>query len=157
MKMGQPQPFVSISDRIDLLMKDGVARTAAQIATKLDERRKYVRDLMTLCVGAGTCHISGHEGRTRIYKYGPGPNAELPDTVRPTSAEYSRMYRRQKRLAREAAGMLKKTAKADGRTVKAKRVSERELDEKFRSDGAWWPRGDALVAAAIQSMARIGR
>ncbi len=77
---------ISATRRIQLLMQDGKERTAREIGELIGLDRKSVNEYMRVAVTPGPsqwAHVARVEGmyRKSVYAYGPGTNAERPDSI----------------------------------------------------------------------------
>ncbi|WP_250538683.1 MULTISPECIES: hypothetical protein [unclassified Caballeronia] len=77
---------ISATRRIQLLMQDGKERTAREIGELIGLDRKSVNEYMRVAVTPGAsqwAHVARVEGlhRKSVYVYGPGENAERPESL----------------------------------------------------------------------------
>ncbi|MBB5501558.1 hypothetical protein [Paraburkholderia sp. MM5384-R2] len=82
----------TLPDWIRALMKDGRARTAAQIAAVIDARPRSVRAVLSKWLESGEIHVCASVGTSheRLYRIGPG-DGTLPPQLQAREASESAM------------------------------------------------------------------
>lgn len=96
---GMRRHVVPATRRIQLAMQDGKERTAREIAELVGLDRKSINEYMRVAVTPGPnqwAHIARVEGlyRKSVYVYGPGKNAERPESIEELSdAQLDAMHR----------------------------------------------------------------
>jgi hypothetical protein len=137
----------ALTARIHDLMRDGTDRTAYDVAALFGARPKFARSVLNRLVDAGQVHVCGHVGghHIKVFRYGPGVNAVAPVDQTPTAV------RNRTRIAERCADRraIRKVAK-DGD------LSEAEIDRLYRRSAEWWPKADAVLCGAFDSMIRTG-
>jgi hypothetical protein len=120
---------ITIADRINALMSDGMMRTALQVATSCDADLTYVRDLLGHMVANRRAHVSGYANpnRAKMYRYGPGENVPKP-LLKTCGAQRERYEARRREGCRTAT-----TAPAP-----------------------WWPAADEVLVNAVRAMIDAG-
>ncbi|BBP95947.1 hypothetical protein BSFA1_10760 [Burkholderia sp. SFA1] len=96
---GMKLPSITAAGRIQLAMQDCKERTAREIGELVGLDRKSVSEYMRVAVTPGPnqwAHVARVEGAYRacVYVYGPGENAERPDSIEALSdAQLDAMHR----------------------------------------------------------------
>jgi hypothetical protein len=120
-------------------LKDGKARTAAEISDETGTDAHRIRICAYLMVDACEIHVESYDGpyRAAIFVYGPGENATKPEPL----------TEKERRLRHFA----KVELEVDDEEV------ERAKDEEHRDRNcAWWPKADLVVVNAFRAMVANG-